>query len=149
MSGKFLKIKSAIIPTFLLFLSFAIFCQPVPASSLNLEDAFKVNDGGVADPLDSAADKAGYNVKRKEGAATPETIISLVIETAMAFLGVIFLILTIYGGFLYLTAAGNDDKAKKALDIIKTSVIGLLIVTSAYIITRFVIERFVYTALSL
>jgi len=138
MSGKFLKIKSAIIPTFLF--SFFIFSNPV--SALNLKDAFKVNDRTKADVLDKAADIAGYNVARQSNPATPETIISLVIETAMAFLGVIFLILTIYGGFLYLTAAGNEDKAKKALDIIKTSVIGLLIVTSAYIITRFVIIKF-------
>jgi len=67
--------------------------------------------------------------------------ISLIITFALSFIGVIFLLLSIYGGFLWMTAAGNDDKAKKGLDIIKTGVIGLIIIVSAYAISILVVSK--------
>lgn len=69
-----------------------------------------------------------------------ETIGSL-ISTLLAFLGVIFLILIIYAGLLWMTAAGNEDKVKKAQSILLSSVIGLIILLSAYAISYFVIGQ--------
>lgn len=69
-----------------------------------------------------------------------ETIGSL-IATLLAFLGVIFLILIIYAGLLWMTAAGNEDKVKKAQSILLSSVIGLIILLSAYAISYFVIGQ--------
>ncbi len=74
--------------------------------------------------------------------ATPltETIGSL-IQTLLAFLGVIFLILIIYAGLLWMTAAGNEDKVKKAQSILMSSIIGLIVLLSAYAISYFVISN--------
>ncbi len=68
-------------------------------------------------------------------------IVAVIIKTILAFLGIIFVILIIYAGFLWMTAAGNDEKISKSKKIMASAVIGLAIVFSAYIITVFVIEK--------
>ena len=59
-----------------------------------------------------------------------------------ALVGSIFLILTIYAGVLWMTASGNDEKVKQATSILKSSLIGLIIVVSAYSITSFALKSF-------
>lgn len=63
------------------------------------------------------------------------------INTAVGFLGVVAVILIIYAGGLWLTAAGSEDKIKKAKQIIKSTVVGMIIVGFAYAITAFVISQ--------
>lgn len=66
--------------------------------------------------------------------------IGIIINALLGFLGVIFLVLIIYGGFLWMTAGGNKDQVEKARKLLINSFIGLLITVSAYAITQFVIE---------
>ena len=87
--------------------------------------------------LNIAAGQAGYD----PSVTSPESIIAKVISTALSFLGVIFLILMIYGGFLWMTARGNDQQVDKAKNVIIAAVIGLIIVVSAYAITYFVVSE--------
>jgi uncharacterized membrane protein YjgN (DUF898 family) len=67
--------------------------------------------------------------------------IGQIISIALAFLGVIFLAYIVYAGYIWLTAAGNDEKLTKAKSILRNSIIGLIIVLSAYAITAFVIAQ--------
>lgn len=67
--------------------------------------------------------------------------ISLIIKIILGFLGVIFVILLIYAGFVWMTSAGNEEKISKAKKTIITAIIGLAIVLSAYIITLFVLDN--------
>ncbi|SRR6056297_1282810 len=67
-----------------------------------------------------------------------EMIIDLV-KIVLTFLAIIFLILIIYGGYQWMTAAGNEDKISKAKDTIKNGVIGVIIILAAYSITQFVL----------
>ncbi len=64
-----------------------------------------------------------------------------IIKAALSFLGVIFLILMIYGGFLWMTAKGNEEEVTKAKNLINAAIIGLIIVVSAYAISYFVIKN--------
>ncbi len=64
--------------------------------------------------------------------------IAALIKTALGLLGFIFVILTIYAGFLWMTAGGKPDNVKKAKDIMTNAVIGLIIVVSAYAVTWFI-----------
>ncbi len=70
--------------------------------------------------------------------ASPQLIIAMVVKTLLSLIGVIFVGLIVYGGFIYMTAAGTDEKIKKSKNIILTSVIGLLIIISGYSITSFI-----------
>lgn len=63
------------------------------------------------------------------------TIISILIKSVLGFLGVVFLVLTILAGFKWMTSAGNEEDIKKAQSSLKNSIIGLIIVLTAYAIT--------------
>lgn len=84
--------------------------------------------------LDTAAEKAGLSTKDQDISST----IGKVVGAGLAFIGVIFFLLIIYGGLLWMTARGNETQVTKAKDLIISAVIGLVIVLSAYAITRYV-----------
>jgi len=69
----------------------------------------------------------------------PRGLVGRIINIALGFLGVIFLGLTIFAGFQYMTASGNEEQTKKALALIKNAVIGLVIVLISWAITLFVL----------
>ena len=61
-----------------------------------------------------------------------------IISLILSFLGVIFLAITIYAGFLWMTAQGNDAQIKKAKDLLINAIVGLIIITAAYSLTAFI-----------
>ena len=66
--------------------------------------------------------------------------IARIIQAVLGFLGVIFIVLIVYAGFTWMTAAGNEEKIKKAKDIMVAATIGAAICLGAYAITYFVIN---------
>lgn len=84
--------------------------------------------------LDETATKAGIKDSGTDITLTLATLTNLV----LSFIGVLFLIILIWGGTVWMTAAGNQENIKKAKAIVSAAVIGLLIVLSAYAITQFV-----------
>jgi hypothetical protein len=58
-----------------------------------------------------------------------------IIGTGLSLLGIIFLILIIYGGFIWMFARGDNTQITKAKELLEAAVIGLIIVMSAYAIT--------------
>lgn len=68
----------------------------------------------------------------------PRAIVASIIKVLLGFLGTLAVVLIIYSGFLYMTAAGKPDNVKKAKDIMITAVIGLIIILISYGITIFV-----------
>ena len=69
--------------------------------------------------------------------------IGRIINVALSLLGVIVLVIIIYGGFLWMTAGGNDEKVSEAKKWIFGGIIGLVIILSAYAIASFVIANLV------
>lgn len=72
-------------------------------------------------------------------------IIARIIIISLEFLSVIFLGLTIFAGFRYMTAAGNEDQTKKALAQIKNAVIGLVIVLASWALTVYILYAINWT----
>lgn len=71
--------------------------------------------------------------------AEPAAVIGSIIGYALSFIGVIFMVLVLYGGFLWMTSYGDSQKVEKAKELITGAVIGLVIVIAAYTITNFVV----------
>jgi hypothetical protein len=69
------------------------------------------------------------------------TTIAILIKTAMSFLGIVAVVIILIGGFMWMTAAGNDDRVKKAKQILGAGVIGLVIIMAAYAIAAFVLGQ--------
>lgn len=110
-----------------------------PISAQGLKDAFDTgggtNGGSSESPLGTVADQAGY-----DRSVMFTSVVGRVIMAALSLLGVIFLVLMVYAGYLWMTASGNESQATKARSIIISSVIGLLVVLSAYSISYFVLS---------
>ena len=58
----------------------------------------------------------------------------------LGVLGLLAVIVIIYGGFMYTTSAGDASKIKKAKDTIMYGVVGLVIALLAYAIVNFVVS---------
>ena len=101
---------------------------------------FNTNSG-----LSSSAQNAGYETSPEKNI---EFYMSQIITIILSVLGVVFLILIIYAGITWMTAAGNEEKAKKAKELIIEAIIGLIIVLAAYAISYFIINRLIGSSLS-
>lgn len=73
----------------------------------------------------------------------PATVAGTIVGYLLAFVGVIFFILMIYGGMLWMTARGSEEQIKKAQDLIKSAIIGLVIIGLSYVVTRFVLTQLI------
>lgn len=87
-----------------------------------------------AGTLDKVAGQA--NIKTE---TTLPVFIGNLIRIGIGMLGIVFLVLTIYAGFLWLTASGDSDKVDHAKQTLQRGVIGLIIISAAYAIATFVI----------
>ena len=66
--------------------------------------------------------------------------INTIINVVLGVLGLLAVIVIIYGGFMFTTATGDASKVKKAKDTIMYGVIGLVIALLAYAIVNFVVS---------
>lgn len=97
-------------------------------------------EGGIGSAFDNAksvADNSGYNYD-----STVNSLAGDIIRLALTILGTLFVVFIIYAGFLWLTAAGNEQRVDKAKKIIFESTIGLIVVIAAYAITYFIVSAF-------
>ncbi len=86
--------------------------------------------------LDTVAQKSGLDAGGKDLSG----LVGGMLGTALSFIGVIFFALMVFGGFMWMTARGNDEQTKKAMGTITAAVIGLVIVLSSYAVTSFVFK---------
>jgi len=70
----------------------------------------------------------------------PRLIAAYIIKIFLGFLGIIFLYLIIMAGYKYMTAHGNEEQITEAVNQIKTAIIGLIIILSAYAITDYITD---------
>lgn len=94
-----------------------------------------VNDYG----LKSTASAAGLPT----GNVTPAQVASTIITILLSVIGVLMVVLILYSGFLWMTAAGNEEKVGRAKKILSGAIIGAFIVMTAYAIASFVIGNLV------
>lgn len=69
-----------------------------------------------------------------------EQMIGGYIKTGLALVGVIFLLLMVYGGYTWMIARGDETEATKAKDTITMASIGMAVVLIAYVITYFILS---------
>lgn len=66
------------------------------------------------------------------GNASPVATTANIINWGLGILGLFFLILMLYGGFLWMSAQGNEESVTKAKKVIMGAVIGLVIILASY-----------------
>lgn len=68
-----------------------------------------------------------------------QVTIANLIRVVIQFLGVVAVVIVLYGGFKWMTASGSDEKVAEAKKILIAGLIGLAIVLTALAITNFAI----------
>ncbi|MFA5128261.1 MAG: hypothetical protein WC457_04690 [Patescibacteria group bacterium] len=90
--------------------------------------------GAIESNLQAAAETgAGF-----ASPVDPRVQAAIYIRYALQVVGILFVCLMVYAGFLWMTAGGNEDNIDKAKKLIMAAVIGLVIVLTSYSITYFV-----------
>lgn len=88
----------------------------------------------------SSGASVGSIITSKTGLGTnnPTAVTAKLIYYTLTALAIIAVALIIYGGFVWLFSRGNEEEVKKALNILKAAVIGLVVILAAYGIARYV-----------
>jgi len=123
------RLKAFLLVFAVIFFNFWLVAQPIGAQT-------------IRDRLTPFSTVYGY----QEGSTpTISTIVAQIIQYLLSFLGILFIVLIIYGGFIYMMAKGDDAEVTKAKDILQRAIIGLVIILSSYTITYFIIKNLTKT----
>jgi hypothetical protein len=101
----------------------------------------------ITGSLNTAAKEAQYDTS-KSGDAALVSLIGGFIKIILGILGIALLGYLMYGGFIWMTAGGEPRDIEKAKDIIKSAIIGIVIISSSYIISNFVMKQLSNTTTS-
>lgn len=82
----------------------------------------------------------GGTGKNPAGETSIHVIVGKAIQKALGVLGSITFMVFVYGGFLWLTSAGNSDNVKKGMETMLWAAIGVCIIFASYAILQFVIN---------
>lgn len=98
--------------------------------------ALALGEGGVT---------RGINDARGDGVPTNLTngdssLVKKIINIMLYFIGILAVVMLIFGGFRYVVSSGNKDAVTSAKNTILYAVIGLLVALFAYAIIQFVLN---------
>lgn len=134
-------LKTAVIGLIIIIAAYSI-------TSFVLTNAFALaasNSQEALEQLNAAAGASGANIAGA-GPTDPRVIAAIIIRSALALIGIVFVVLTLYAGWLWMTAGGEEEKISKAKKLLSNGVIGLAIILSAYSITYFIFKSVLGTA---
>lgn len=92
-----------------------------------------------AQPADIASDAPGFIADRTGGATSLRQLVLTIVNYVLTFLGVIAVLMIIYGGMLYVTAAGQQEKVDKGKKILMYTIIGIIIIMLSFVIVNAVL----------
>lgn len=93
----------------------------------------------VMDNFTDTGKSSGFDTENTNENTMSE-IVGLVINAFLSLLGIIFVSLIVYGGYLWMSDAGNSDKIERARKLITAAIIGLIITASAWTIWQYVFD---------
>jgi 4-hydroxybenzoate polyprenyltransferase len=103
---------------------------PLLSRAQELQADFKAN-------LDSTGIGLGYNPV-EDGDVFVNTVIGKIITILLGFVGIIFFVMIFIAGYQWLMSGGNADTIKKAKSRLTNSIIGLVVILVAYLVTIFI-----------
>ena len=98
--------------------------------------------GSLTNPLSGACGSIDQKAP-DAGQKCVQLIIGNVIKAALGIVGSIALLMMTYGGFLWLTAMGNNERVEKGKETLIWAVLGLVVIFGAYAITSYIIDKIV------
>jgi lysylphosphatidylglycerol synthetase-like protein (DUF2156 family) len=127
------KAKNIILSVLLPIFALSFFAMAVPqvSSANDLWEQQEMIEGDIADSFGES----------KEDPTDIRNRIVNIINIVLTLLGILMVVLIIYAGFKWMTAAGNEDQISKAKKTLTSAIIGLIIILSAWGISAFILEE--------
>lgn len=74
------------------------------------------------------------------GTTSPTAVVTGIVTWLLGILAIIAVVLVIIAGFMWMTSGGNEEKITTAKNMLRSAIIGLVIILAAYGITLYVIR---------
>lgn len=82
---------------------------------------------------------SGYTLNNPLGSASsPSEVVANIIAFVIGLIGIIALVMFIYGGFVILTAHGNADQFKKGTHTLVYAILGMVVVLTSYSVLSYI-----------
>lgn len=120
--------------TLVIIVSLILFCVFFSFIGANAEET--AQDKALKG-LDKTAVPAGFSTETKD----PSLVIGKMIKSMLGALGIVFLIITVYGGIQWMTAGGAPDDVKKARNMIIEGAIGLAVCLASYSFAYYAVKQ--------
>jgi Flp pilus assembly pilin Flp len=134
-----MKRIKALLTTFgvlsMMFLPIAVGAQVAVHAQADIKSGLCA--GANFDPNDANCDVSNTEAKNKVA-----SLVQTIINVISWIVGVVSVVMIIWGGFKYITSSGNDSAVTSAKNTILYAIIGLVIVALAQVIVRFVLAQF-------
>lgn len=119
-----------------IFILLFIFTLLFGFSSLTF--AAKIDKGGTESGCTEDGCRLTNPLTGDDTSIDPQILIGKVIQALLGLTGSIALVMFIYGGFTWMTAAGNAESVTKGKNILIWATVGLVVIFSAYGMVKFI-----------
>jgi len=116
-------------------ITISIAFSPLTALALSSESLNET----ITSNYDKVADFAGFKGPGSEN-LHPLDIFGFYFAVTVGFVGVLFVVQVIHGGFMWMTAGGNEEKISQAMKKITNGAIGAAIIVFSYILATFLLR---------
>jgi len=96
--------------------------------------AFAISEPNAQDSLENLRKQTGYTT------TDLPTFIGRIIKWVLGIIGVVMIAMFVYGGVMYATSAGNEDRIETGKKVMVYTIVGVIIIALAYVLTDFVID---------
>ncbi|HVO86748.1 MAG TPA: pilin [Candidatus Binatia bacterium] len=120
-----------------------VFLQAAPMASAQTVTNQIQNGLCAGSNLQVSANPPPSSCANQNGAQQINDILRHIVNILSALVGVVAVIMIIFGGLRYVTSGGNDTSITSAKNTILYAIIGLIIVALAQIIVHFVLNKIV------
>jgi len=126
-----------------LALAFAPAVALVPSAAYADPIGDCLSQGSGLDNLNISPDGCTRDPNAGEGTERIQNIVKMVINIFSVIVGIVAVIMIIWGGFKYITSGGDSGNITSAKNTIIYAIIGLVIVALAQFFVQFVLEQVV------
>lgn len=116
---------------FLLLIFAAVIITAVPA----ITSAQALNISNINGFINQTGETSGT----KSDISLPQAVAKIV-QILLGLVGIVFVILIIWGGVRYMTSMGDENKIKSAKNTLTLAIIGFVIILTAYAIASFIVS---------
>lgn len=113
----------------------------VPAAVYAADNIQNCLAGGTNLTIDTSGNCPDTTTTTATGATRINNMIKIIVNIFSAIVGVIAVIMIIYGGVKYITSGGESGNISSAKSTIVYAVIGLVVVALAQFIVQFVLDK--------